>query len=122
MAAATDNIGIAVKTMRQTAVYWAPTGSHDANGQPTYETPEEISCRWDDVAEEFITATGSRELSRAQLIVDRDLEVTGMILLGTLGSSIDQADPHANVGAWEIRQTAKTPSLRGTKYLREAIL
>ena len=53
MAAATDNIGIAKRAMKQKAMYWAPLELDDY-GKPTYSDPIEIDCRWEDKVEEFI--------------------------------------------------------------------
>jgi hypothetical protein len=118
---ADDNVRVAVRTMQQTAVYWARTGM-DSYGKPTYDDPTTIACRWDDVQEEFIAPNGDRELSKARLIVDRDLTIKGVLLLGDLDSIVDDDDPKDNDGAWEIRGTKKTPNFKGTKYLREVYL
>lgn len=119
--AADDNVRVAIRTMKGTAVYWGFAGL-DAFGKPTYEDPVVIACRWDDVQEEFIGPNGDREVSTARLIVDRDLEVKGVLYQGTLSSTVDADDPKDNDGAWEIRLFRKTPDFKGGKYLREAYL
>ncbi len=118
MAAATDNIGVVVRVMRQTAVYWAPLPVNDF-GRRTFATPVEIACRWEDVQEEFLNAEGGRELSRAKLMVDRDLLVGGMLRLGVLADVADVDAPQSTTGAWGIRQFGKMPNFKGTAFLRE---
>lgn len=121
MPAATDNVGVAKRTMKGTAVYWPPA-ELDEFGKPTWGDPEEISCRWDDDQEEFIDTNGDRQMSMAQLIVDRDLELQGVIFQGTISDLTDPNDPKKNEGAWEIRKVMKTPDFKGKKYLREVYL
>ena len=120
MAAAVDNVGVARRAMKQKAVYWAPL-EPDAYGKPTYDDPIEIDCRWEDVQEEFVNPEGDREVSRSKLIVDRDLELKGMMKLGELDSNTED-DPKQEDDAWEIRLFMKTPNFKGTKFLREVYL
>lgn len=119
--AADDNVRVAIRTMKQTAVYWPPS-ILDAKGKPTWGTPCEIACRWTDAIEEFIDPDGERQLSRGKMIVDRDLKVKGVLFLGTLSTVQDLDDPKKNDNAWEILQTKKTPDFKGRKYLRQVYL
>lgn len=119
--AADDNIRVAVRTMKGYAVYWS-VESLDDHAQPTYGSPVLIGCRWDDSQEEFIAANGEREMSNARVIVDRDLEVKGVLMQGTLSDVSDSDDPKNNAGAWEIRRFMKRPDFKGKKYLREVFL
>ena len=121
MAQATDNVKVALKAMKQSAVWWPKEGV-SSFGKPTYGTPEEISCRWEVVRKEFIDPTGERQASNASLFVDRDVSVGDVLLLGSLSTSVDQTDPYANEGAWEIRMFSKMPDLKGRKFLREVML
>lgn len=120
MSAATDNVPVASRTMKQAAIHWPFTGVDDF-GQPTYGSPEEIACRWDTVNEEFITPSGDQEVSRARLIVDRDIAVKDRLALGEL-DSLTPEDPKDQDGAWEVRSFNKTPNFKGTKFLREVFL
>ena len=119
--AATDNIRVAQRAMKQAAVYWAVRGLDDF-GRPTYEYPIEIDCRWEDTVEEFVTPEGDQEVSKAKLIVDRDLVLKGVVFLGELDSTVDVDDPKANDGAWEIRSVLQTPDFKGRRFLREVYL
>lgn len=121
-------MGIITKMRKQTAVYW-PLGSEttggrdmDDYGKPLYSAAVEISCRWVDKAREFITPAGERATSRAEVYVDRDVSVKGVLFLGSLTDLTDVNNPKANVGAWEIRGFEKTPNLKATEFLRKAIL
>jgi len=119
--AATDNIKVAVKTMKATAVYWSQAGL-SVFGKPTWNEPVEIACRWEDAKEEFINPNGEVQVSNAKLIVDRDLVVKGVIWMGELDDVFDTDEPKNNEGAWEIIHFKKTPSFKGNKYLREVYL
>ena len=121
MPAATDNISVANRAMKQEAVYWPPD-TLDEFGRPSWGTPEEISCRWEDVTEEFIDPNGDRQISKSKLIVDRDLLIKGLLKLGELDSTVDQDDPKDNEDVWEIRLFSKIPDFKGRKYLREVYL
>lgn len=120
MSAATDNLGLATRAMKQKAIYWGLLDV-DEYGKPNPASPVEISCRWEQVSVEFVEPNGERALSRARLIVDRDLEVKGKLKLGAYDEKI-QEDPDRNNDVYEIRQFNKTPNFRGTKYIREVFL
>lgn len=119
--AATDNVRVAVRAMKQKAVYWPPSELDDF-GKPTWGTAVEIDCRWEDVQEQFINSNGETALSRAKLIVDRDLENKGVLWLGELDDVVDINDPKDNPNAWEILRFMKTPDFKGRRYLREVLL
>jgi len=118
---ADDNVAVAIRTMKQTATYWAMEGL-DEFGKPTWDDPVAIKCRWDMVQEEFVGPNGDREMSKARLMVDRDLTIKGVLILSTVEDVEDSDDPKDNEGAWEIRQFMKSPDFKGRKYLREVYL
>ncbi|MHA1344984.1 MAG: hypothetical protein ACTSO3_01155 [Candidatus Heimdallarchaeaceae archaeon] len=120
MAAATDNTRVAIRVMKQKAVWWESTSLGEF-GKPSYTTPVEIDCRWEDVAEEFINPSGDQEISRAKLIVDRDVKVKDKLKLGELDSNIED-NPNDNEDVWEILQFGKVPYIKGNKYTREVYL
>ena len=117
---ADDNIAVAIRAMKQVAVWWESSGI-DEFGKPSYAAPVEIECRWDDAVEEFVGSNGDREISRSKLIVDRDLKVKDKLKLGALSIAIE-GNPDDNEDAWEIRLFKKTPDFKGRKYLREVYL
>lgn len=121
MPAATNNIRLAVKYMKQDAVYW-PANGVDEFGKPTWGSPEAIRCRWDDKQETFVNANGDEEVSRARVMVDRDIAAKSVLFLGTLDDVTDVENPKENEGAWEVRLTMKTPDRKGRRFLREVFL
>lgn len=122
-------MGIITKMRKQTAVYWPPESSESAGddfdnyGQPQVSlSPVQIMCRWEDVTEEFIDVAGTRQLSRARVYVDRDVEVGGILMLGELADIADATNIKENDGAWEIRRFEKLPNLKATEFLRTVFL
>lgn len=121
-------MSIITRMRKQTAVYWAPgseeTGGKDYDdyGRPLYADPVEISCRWEDVNEEFVTPDGTRDSSRCIVYTDRVVALRGVLMLGTLNDVADLDDPKKNDDAWEIRRFDKLPNLRNTETLLKAYL
>lgn len=108
---------------RQVAVYWRPTGS-DRSGQPTYASPIEIPCRWEDVSEQFMTAQQETSLSNAKVYPDRELALTGLLRKGALASTptATRSAPLNKPGVYEIRKIGGLPNLRNTETLYEVWL
>lgn len=119
---ADDNIPFVLRAETATAVYWPPEIEFDEYGAPVPQTPFEISCRYEESLKEFIDLNGTTKMSRAQVFVDRDLEMGGILMLGTLDDVDDWDNPKENSGAWEILSFEKTANFRGTHYLRMAYL
>ena len=113
---------------KQKAVYWPPgseeTGGRDFDdyGQPLYADAVEIDCRWDDVTEEIILADGTRDLSQAIIIVDREVNVRGVLWLGELVDVEDEDVPKNNEGAFEIKRVYKNPDIDNVETLIRAYL
>lgn len=105
----------------QTAVVW-PTNGFDGNGQPTYNDPIEVNCRWEDKQEEFISKDLVRQLSVAIVYVDRDILVGSMIRLGQLTDLTDQSIPKNNTRTFEVRSFDSSPNFRHNQNLRKAYL
>jgi len=112
-------MGIISKMRKQTAVYWPP-GSVDAYGRPTQGTAVEISCRWEDVHEQFLSATGEEQTSNAIVYTSQDVELGGYLWLGAIASK--PAEPELDKNAYEIRKFEKLPNLKVSEFLRTAIL
>ena len=116
------------KMLKQKCVYWPPgseeTGGQDFDGygRPVYATAIEISCRWEDIVEEFIKPDGTQDASRSKVYVDRDVRVGGVLWLGKLVDVSDLLVPKNNNGAWEIKRFDKLPTLKATQFLRTAFL
>lgn len=112
----------------QTAVYWPPESTESAGdafnnyGQPQVSLPSEVSVRWTDKNEEFISLQGTSLISRAVVLVDQDVEVGGILMLGEmvdLNSSLDIKD---NDNAWEIKRVDKIPDIDAEDFLVKAYL
>ena len=121
-AAADDNIETAVEVMQHSIVYWPPEDDADENGNPVLGDPIQIDGRWTEALVGFIDSDGSTVLSQAQLIVDRDLKQSGVVMLGVLADITDFDNPKENKGAWEILKWLKTADFDGVLYLREVMV
>ena len=102
------------KMPKQKAVYWGSPVS-DGMGGYTYDTPVEISVRWDDKAVLFIGPAGDEMTSRSVILVTGlTLVIGGYLRLGTLGSVGGETatDPRAFYDAFIIKQVANSPSMR----------
>ena len=113
------------KCRKQDAVYWPPSSERfDEYGRPIVSDPVQLKVRWEDKAEEFIDAQGTKQVSSAKVIVGEDLEIGGLLMLGTL-SDVDSSfpeDPKSKFEVKEIRMFEKIPDLKAKRYLRTAIL
>jgi len=114
--------------LKQVCTYWPPgsevSGGSDFDdyGQPLYADPVELACRWEDIAEEFVKADGTTEMSRSVVYVESDVKLGGVLLLSSLIDVVDLTVPKNNIGAWEIRKFDKIPNFKATEFLRIAYL
>lgn len=117
-------MGLVRKFLNQTAVYWGKgSGSGiDSYGNPVFDDPVEINCRWEDVQEEFIDSMDIRQTSRSKVYVEEDLEIGGVLMLGEYDTSLDDVNPKNNTNAWEIRAFNKIPNIRNTETVKVALL
>lgn len=97
----------------QTAVYWgAPT--HDGYGDD-FPDPIEISVRWEDQNELIRTENGEQVVTRAKVLVNRNVEVGGYLFLGTLDDlSSDPSNPLEEKAAYAIVRFDKIPMIKKT--------
>lgn len=102
-------MGIATWAMKQTIVYWAPSGTN-AQGDRTYASAVEILGRWDDVSKLFIDGTGTQQVSNARVLVNTAVLKDGVLFLGSLTDLSDTTDPLANAGAYPIRKVENIPA------------
>lgn len=99
--------------LNQAAVYWSP-GSEDGFGRISFGTPVQIRCHWEDMQEEVRTRTGEQLVSRAFVVVDRDLEEGGFLYLGTLrDANAAGSDPQDINAAHKIIKAGGVPTFRG---------
>jgi len=114
-------MSLITRMRKQKAVYWPLLGA-DAEGSPLYEGPQEIDCRWEDMAVEFLDREGTKQVSQSVVYVDRDTPIGGLLMLGTLDSVLDVVTPRNNTGVFEIRQFSKIPKLNLKETLLTAYL
>ncbi len=122
-------MSIITRMLKQTCVYWALAteesaglSDYDDYGQPIITDPVEVECRWEDVNEEFIDAKGTRQLSKAKVYVESDVDVGGILMLGTKDDITDSTNIKENEGAYEIKRFDKLPTFKATEFLRTAWL
>jgi len=114
--------------LKQTCVYWPPASedtagvANDEFGQPEFGTPAELSCRWEDVAKQFIGPDGSTRTSKSKVYVSSDVLLGGVLCKGTLVTVTSLTDPMLNDGAGEILDFSSLPNIRATEFLRIAYL
>ena len=106
---------LAAKFAVQTAVYWGnpiPAGT----GGYTYDNPIEIAVRWDDVSEKIAMDNGEEKLSRAMVTVTQDVDLGGLLFLGTLADldSGEEGNPETIAKAYEIIKFDKIPMILKT--------
>lgn len=99
---------------KQTAIYWAPI-SIDEQGDPTYDEPIEIACRWVDTQKNVTTPEGETFASTSTIYVDRDLVLHGRLMLGELDSETP-SDPN-DANSVEIMVKKNSPNIRNTEIL-----
>lgn len=98
---------------KDTAVYWGPTTSMNADGTPVFSTPVQINCVWINTSETVVSDTGEEFVSRATIVVIQDLVQEGILWHGALAdlSTGEKADHRTVIGAYPIKVFRKTPSL-----------
>lgn len=98
------------------AVYWE-LGTLDMYGQPTLNTPVELSVRWEHgLAQEILPQTNPQSVD-ATVWVKQDVTVGSMMWIGAL---TDLPTPVTDV--LEIVEFQKIPDIKGRAYERAALL
>ena len=105
--------------LRQRLVHW-PKGGLDEFGRPTFDEPEEIQCRWDDVAEEFLDPEGVKQVSRSKILLGQEVGVGGLLRLGVI-EEIEESDfpedPKEDEDVVTIRSVSRSPTLKATNSI-----
>lgn len=112
-------MGIITKVQRQSMVYWPYTGA-DLFGQPTYGTPVQMTCRWDDYVKQVFNTEGSPVFSKIELITRTRLQPKGLVWKGSLALFTADLRPDVSEGVHEIIAASSTPNFRNTETLYEA--
>lgn len=103
-------------------VYWANVGN-TPGGDPIYDPPEELKCRWEDISELFISAvTNGQESSRSIVYVRKPLTIMGALCHCSFGELTDVDNPMNNEGTLSIRSVKNIPTLDQDDALMMAYL
>lgn len=105
----------------QKAVYWPYAGIDDL-GQPQYDAPFQIDCRWDDKHELFMNLQGVQEVSNAKVFPDRDTPEGGVLWKGKFSQLVSQSNPFLNPKAYIIKKFEKIPDIDALAYTLIAML
>jgi len=108
----------------QTAVYWGAPVNNGYGGY-TYVAPVEIAVRWEDSTKVIATSKGIEYVSRAEVIVNQDVDEEGYLYLGTLSDLTDaqKVNPKLLNEAWKIIRFDKIPMIFKTDgFMRKCYL
>lgn len=105
------------------AVYWG-NPAPDGYGGFSWDTPVELSVRWEEKARQFLSSDGELSVSRAIVYLGQDVARDGVLYQGRLAdlSAAQKADPRTVTGAQGIRRFDKTPEIDGSDFERVAYL
>jgi hypothetical protein len=116
------------KVCVQTAVYWG-NPRDDGYGGMVFDEPIELTppngVRWEETTQKVSDGKGNEIISKAQILVNQDLDEQGYLFLGTLDEldSEGEVDPKTVEGAYEIKRFDKTPMIKSTTvFVRKAYL
>ena len=110
-------MGFTTAFLKQTATHWAVTGVDKFNN-PTFGTPEELNCRWEERTELIQTPDGQQKPSRARIFLEDDIVVGDYLFLGISS----ETDPRTVPNAYRILDFRKIPGLYVEQYERKAYL
>lgn len=99
------------RLLRQDLTYWAPTG-FDEYGDPGFDDPDFLVGRWEDRVEQFVSAKGDQQQSRAVVYLNVDVEVGGYLYRGT-SSELDPED----INSGQILKVDEVPDWKGRETL-----
>ena len=110
------------RTCKQTCVYWSSPQDTGYGGQ-VWADPVQIACRWEDKEQLIRQDDGIEISSRAIVYVLQDVDLEGMMYLGTLDDLYDIAlessagalsNPKEFDKVWVIKKFEKFPALGST--------
>ena len=108
---------VITRVMKQRVVYCAPNGS-DAAGQPLFQEPDEFKARWEEYQAEDMSTETSTKVSECTVYVEKDVEIGGMLYLGTKDDLSKPLIPHKT--ARRIKAFEKLPTRSAKQFLRIA--
>lgn len=102
--------------LNQDITYWRPSAQNEY-GHAGSEAPILIKGRWETSTQQIRKPSGEEIISRAEVFVDRDLEISGYL---ALGDKTGEVTPSSD--AQEIQDFRITPDLRNLDAERRAFL
>lgn len=114
-------MSVITRVLKQKVVYWSP-GVPDKYGRLALGTPVELKARWDEDTEEVTAPDGSKFVPKAEVMVESDVVVEGILMFGTLEDVVDFDEPLNNEMAWQISAFTKNPDFKARHFLRIAYL
>ena len=118
-------IGLLTRNKKQWAVYWGNMAS-DGKGGYTFDPPIEMKVRAAEMEEEQVDSFGETFMSQMIVLPAEDLTRGtagwGFFWVGHRLADLpaDSKEPKHIAEAMKIRQYRKSPTFRGTQYLRKA--
>jgi len=120
------------RNCKQTCVYWG-SPSDTGYGNKVFADARELMCRWEDKSQLIRMDDGNEISSRAIVYVLEDVDVEGMMWLGTLddlyseydleSSATTIDDPKSIDNAYIIKKFEKSPVLGSTtEFIRKVWL
>lgn len=110
-------MSLLTRNLKQTITLWTFDGL-DNTGDPSFASPTQISGRWEDRTEKFTNVRGEEVRSRSRVYLSQDVNLGDYLFLGTDVT----ADPVGVVGAFEVQDFRKTPSINADQFERRALL
>ena len=109
------------RACKQTCIYWS-SPNEDGYGGQVWATPIEIACRWEDKEQLIRQDDGIEISSRAIVYVLQDVDLEGMMYLGTLDDLYDISESSAGAlsnpkefdKTYVIKKFEKSPALGST--------
>lgn len=117
------------------AVYWPPMADVagepvcDDFGNPTYDQPEKIACRWTDHEETFRDRGGNTRVSKSVILTTNNhvpadvmIKTGGVLWKGSIYLLTSEKDPFANTGAQLVQGVKAIPDADGEDTLYKVYL
>jgi hypothetical protein len=103
------------KRATQTMVYWGSPTS-DGYGGNTYADAEELACIWEEKQKIILDSMGKELVSLAVVFVNQDLDIGGLLYLGSLDDLDSNALPPSET--YEILSEEKLKGFASGDYVR----
>lgn len=104
--------------MRDTITYWAPTGTKNQFGKPSWSAPVTILGRWEDMMNMVLSKHGKEYVSKTRVLTTTELNMDGFLFKGTSVA----VDPTEVTGSYEIQSIGRMNDLRSMSSLTTVYL